>query len=361
MKAWRFYALGDMRLDEVPEPEVRPRWVKLQTRVVQPSVTEAVRARGGATSGVEYIKKVIQESAPVQLLGHEFCAEIVEVGEGVTGFEVGDRVSGRPSLPCGRCEQCGAGFPERCRRGPSIGREIQGAFCERFVVPTDLLVKLPDSVSDAEGACMQPLGSAIAEVADADIQVGDTVVVMGQGVMGLYVVQLARIGGAGRVIGVDIKRSNLQLSEELGSDHQVDSGEVDPVEAIRDLTGGLGADIVFECAGGSPAEGLAGFKALEQAIDIAAIDGKVVQVAQITEPFLFNPGRPRGKSLRYLFPRHENARFMEHAVRVVAGGRVKVKPLITHVLYGLEKVPEAFEITSNKGRYGAMNPAQVVV
>ena len=361
MKAWRFYGIGDMRLDDIPVPSPKPGWVLLKARTMQPSVTEAIRAKGGATAASDLIRKRIAEEAPVQLFGHEYCAEVVEVGEGVTNVKVGDRVAGRTNIPCGECSWCLSGMKYRCRSGWTVGRQISAAMAEFFVLPADVLSVLPDTVSDSEGACIQPLSGCVTSIAVADIRLGDTVAVMGQGVMGLSVMQLARINGAGTVIGVDIRKENLRLSKELGSDYQVDASEVDPVAAIREITHGFGADVVFEAAGGSPEEGLAGNKTLNQAMDIVADAGKIVQIAHFDGPFQFNANKMRSRAINYLFPEGPTPRQLDYTVQVVADGRVRVKPMITQILEGIEQIPKAFEITGNKAKYGVVNPAQVVI
>jgi threonine dehydrogenase-like Zn-dependent dehydrogenase len=116
MKAGRFYALGDMRLDDVPYPgHPKPGWVTLKVRVVQPSITGAVRARGGPTMDGDFIKKMIEEHAPIQLLGHEFTAEVVELGEGVMSLKAGDREAARSKIPCYQCALCKAGLEDVVR------------------------------------------------------------------------------------------------------------------------------------------------------------------------------------------------------------------------------------------------------
>src|SRR5207247_3392739 len=106
MKAWRFYGFGDMRLDEVPAPVCRPGYCVVEIRCVQPSITEAQLAFGIPTLGYERIKQRLETEVPVQLFGHEFCARIVETGDGVTRFRVHDRVAARAKLPCGDCPLC---------------------------------------------------------------------------------------------------------------------------------------------------------------------------------------------------------------------------------------------------------------
>lgn len=135
MKAWRFHGFGDMRLDEVPEPVCRPGHVIAEPLCVQPSVTEAQLAFGIPTLAYEAIKRRLETEAPVQLFGHEFCARVVEVGEGVTRVRPGDRVAARAKLPCGSCAFCLEGKNYLCRKGPIIGFQLPGCFAERALLP----------------------------------------------------------------------------------------------------------------------------------------------------------------------------------------------------------------------------------
>ena len=109
MKAWRFYGFNDMRLDDIPGPVCEPGHVVAKILCIQPSVTEAQLARGIPTLAYEQIKRRLENEAPVQLFGHEFCARIVEVGSGVARFHPGDRVVARAKLPCGDCPLCASG------------------------------------------------------------------------------------------------------------------------------------------------------------------------------------------------------------------------------------------------------------
>jgi len=118
---------------------------------------------------------------------------------------------------------------------------------------------------------------------------------------------------------------------------------------------------VFECAGGSPKQGLAGHQTLLQALDAVRPGGKVVGVSWFGGPLPLNIDLLRERSLRYLFPDISTQAHLEHTVRLVASGRVRLAPVITHVLAGIESVPRAFEITANKGAYNAINPAQVLM
>jgi threonine dehydrogenase-like Zn-dependent dehydrogenase len=242
-----------------------------------------------------------------------------------------------------------------------IGFDLPGCFAERAILPAIALVKVDDRISDSEAACLQSLSDSVAAVETAGLNMADTVAIFGQGSMGLECLQIARLSGAGLVITVDVRDEACQVSRELGADHTLNSRNVDVVAAIRELTGGVGADVVFECAGGSPKQGLAGHESLRQAIDAVRPGGKVVGVSWFGGPVELNVDLLRERSLRYLFPDISTQAHLEHTVRLVASGRVRLKPTITHVLTGIESVPMAFEITANKGRFRAINPAQVVM
>ncbi len=361
MKAWRFYAFGDLRLDEVAEPELHPGHVLVRPLVVQPSVTEAQLAYGIPTLAHEQIRRRLEAEAPVQLFGHEFCARVVAVGPGVEGYAPGDRVAARAKLPCGNCPLCRSERSNECRRGPIIGFQLPGCFAELALIPETALVRVDDRISDSEGACLQSLSDSVAAVETADLRLGDTVVIFGQGSMGLECMQAARVAGAGQVITVDVREEACAVSRSLGADVALNAREGDPVSAILDLTRGIGADVVFECAGGSPRQGLAGTRTLSQAVDAVRPGGKIVGVSWFGSPLELDVDLLRERSLRYLFPDISTRAHLELTVRLVASGRVNVRPMITHILNGLKAVPQAFEITANKGRYGALNPAQVVL
>ena len=360
MKAWRFYGFGDLRLDDVPVPVLRPGHVLVEPLCVQPSVTEAQLAFGIRTLAFEKIKKRLETEAPVQLFGHEFCARVVETS-GPSRFRPGDRVAARAKLPCGACPLCTTGRDALCRKGPIIGFQLPGCFAELALLPEIALVKVDDRISDSEAACLQSLSDSIAAVETAAIGIGDSVAVFGQGSMGLECLQIARTSGAGLLIAVDVREEACRMARDLGADHTIDARTCDPVETIRGLTEGNGADIVFECAGGSPKQGLAGTRTLMQAIDAVRSGGKVIGVSWFGDPLQLDIDLLRERSLRYLFPDISTQAHLEHAVRLAASGRVRLKPAITHILQGIESVPKAFEITAAKGKHGAINPAQVVM
>ena len=361
MKAWRFHGFNDMRLDDVPERVCAPGHVLVKPLCVQPSVTEAQLAYGIPTLAFDRVKRRLETEAPVQLFGHEFCARIVEVGRDVSRFQVGDRVAARAKLPCGKCPLCSSERSDLCRKGPVIGFDLPGCFSEIATLPEIALVKVDDRISDSEAACLQSLSDSVAAVETAQLRMGDTVVIVGQGSMGLECLQVARLSGAGVIITVDVRDEACQVSHELGADHALNARDCDPVSRIRELTGGIGADVVFECAGGSPKQGLAGCQTLYQALDMVRSGGKIVGVSWFGGPVQLDVDLFRERSLRYLFPDISTQAHLEHTVRLVATGRIRLKSTITHILNGIDSVPKAFEITANKATYKAINPAQVMM
>jgi threonine dehydrogenase-like Zn-dependent dehydrogenase len=163
------------------------------------------------------------------------------------------------------------------------------------------------------------------------------------------------------IITVDVREESCRISKQLGADHALLAHDMDVVARIQELTGGNGADVVFECAGGSPKQGLAGTSTLRQAMAAVRSGGKLIGVSWFGAPFELDVDYLRERSLRYLFPDISTQAHLEHTVRLVASRRVSLKPTLTHVLHGLDQVPQAFEITAHKGKYQAINPAQVVM
>ena len=176
MKAWRFYGFGDLRLDDVPEPNCPPDHVLIEPLCVQPSVTEAQLAQGIPTLAYDRVKHRLETEAPVQLFGHEFCARVLRNGAESTRFRPGDRVAARAKLPCGRCALCDSERSDLCRAGPVIGFDLPGCFAERAVVP-ETLVKVDDRISDSEAACLQSLSDSVAAVETADLKIGNSLAI----------------------------------------------------------------------------------------------------------------------------------------------------------------------------------------
>ena len=360
MKAWRMYGINDIRLDDIPVPEVIPGWVLIKVIMLQPSVTEVQQLMGSGGGGEE-LEQLIKEKGPQQKFGHEFCGEVVELGEGVSDIKVGDRVFCWRRVPCKRCALCQAGFEDLCCQGPLVGSHIPGCLAEYIALPAESVAVVPDSISDAEVTALQPLMGVTSSVADTGIEMGDNVVVLGQGSMGFNVTQVSAICGAGKTIAIDVRDDLLKLASHFGADVTINANKTDPVKAVFEATSGVGADVVFECAGGSPQHGLSGTKTLNQAFEMVRDGGKITQVGILGAGAAVEVTPISMRGLQYRGIGHCTLRVLRYTIDAVAAKRIQIEPTITHTLEGLEKVPEAFEITGNKTKYGAINPAQVII
>jgi threonine dehydrogenase-like Zn-dependent dehydrogenase len=222
-------------------------------------------------------------------------------------------------------------------------------------------MSVPDSLTDGEAAAMQPLASSVDFIVPARIDPGDTIAVLGQGTMGLGIMQVSRAYGAGKTIVTDLRDETLAVSRRLGADVAINAGKTDPVAGIMEATGGIGADIVFECAGGDPSSGLSGRETLDQAFNVVRDSGKVVQVSILSPGVAIDPRPIYQRGIQYLGHGYITPKDLGYVRHLVASKRVELGSLVTHVLHGIDQVPKAFEITENKAKYGNLLAAQVVV
>jgi threonine dehydrogenase-like Zn-dependent dehydrogenase len=353
-----------MRLENVPDPTIQPEHVIVKVKVVQPSITEALLSQGIPTFPklVDAVKERLAQKTPIQLFGHEFCGEVIEIGEGVNHVSVGDRVTAKAAIACYECSQCKGGHLHFCLNTKYLGFDIPGVLAEYALIPAQILYKLPDAVSDSEGATMQPLGECVTAVATVGLRAGDTVVVLGQGAMGLSSMQAAKITGAGRLIVTDIRDEALEMARKLGADEVIDVQKTDPVKKVLELTDGIGPDLVIEAASGSRKVGLSGTDTFYQAVEMVSAGGKILEISHFEKPLeSFATGIFRFKCIQWIFPSSATDKMMAHTINLVASGRIQQKPLITHVVEGIENLPEVLEITTNKPKYRTLNPAQLKI
>ncbi len=365
MQAVVCHDFGEWSVTEVPEPTPEANDVLLSIERVQLSVTECNLYYGNEIAHYEAIRDRLQ-SGSARLFGHEFCGTVVETGASVDRFESGDRVYAPGKIPCHSCQQCRTGFELHCPDKTYIGYDIPGALAEYAAFPAEALCAVPDGVSDAETAAMQPLASAQLTVDEAPIDSGDVVAVVGTGVMGFQCAQLAMLRGAGDVIVVDVDPEKLAIAERHGLT-AIHAAETDPVDAILDLTNGIGADVVFEAVGGEQNDSTGGSDPLAQAFAAARTGASVVQVGYIIGEVAFYPRQLRSKSIDWLNPvtgataHTPNATTGEHVAKLVADGRVSIDEYVTHELDGLDNFEKAVEITMHKDQYGARGPAQLIL
>jgi L-iditol 2-dehydrogenase len=189
-------------------------------------------------------------------MGHEAAGEIAEVGARVRGFQPGDRVTFDSTVYCGTCRYCVRGDVNLCDSRRVLGVSCDefrrdGAFAEYVAVPARILYRLPDAVSYERAALVEPTSIAFHAVHRMHVQLGDTAVVIGAGMVGLLVVQAFRAAGCGRLIAVDIDPRRIELARRLGADEGINAQDLDVAAELQRLTDGRGADLAAEVVGNS--------------------------------------------------------------------------------------------------------------
>jgi 2-desacetyl-2-hydroxyethyl bacteriochlorophyllide A dehydrogenase len=239
MKAIRMVAAGQpLELHEVPVPAVGYGDVLIQVKAAGICHSDAHYRRG--RSRVE----------PLPLtLGHETAGVVAQVGEGVSTVQVGDRVCVHYMVTCGACEYCSRGFEQFCQNGKMVGKYRDGGYAEYLCVPARSVFLLPDEIPFEQGAILMcSSATAFHALRKARLQPGESVAVFGVGGLGMSAIQLARAFGASQVFAVDINPHKLALAEKLGA-VGVNAARHDPVQALREFTGGRGVDVAVELIG----------------------------------------------------------------------------------------------------------------
>ncbi len=188
------------------------------------------------------------------IMGHEAAGVIAEVGADVRDWAPGGRVTFDSTVYCGECSYCRAGKINLCVKRRVLGVACDdfhqdGAFAEYVAVPQRILYRLPESVSFEHAAMIEPVSVAVHAVSRAHLAPGDTVLVVGAGMIGLLIIQVARWAGCGKIIAVDLEESKLALAKQLGADAALNPKDCAVSEAVLEHTNGLGADAAFEAVG----------------------------------------------------------------------------------------------------------------
>lgn len=365
MHAVYCHDFGESTVETADRPETGAGEVLLEVHRVQLSVTECALYRGSEIAHYESIRDRLDEG-PARLFGHEFCATVVDRGTGITDLDIGDRVYAPGKIPCRECHYCESGYELYCPSKTYIGYDIPGALAEYVSLPAAALGTVPDVLSDREVAALQPLASSVLCVSRSPLRAGDVVAVFGTGVMGYQCAQLALAHGAARVLAVDVDERKLELAGERGLE-PIDATTTDPVEAVRDATDGVGADVVFEAVGGDQSNATTGTDPIAQAMAAVRTGGSVVQVGYIIGDVQLSARALRSKSITWHHPVTGVASIGpgrdtgQLAAELVASGRVSIEEYVTHELSGLEEFETAVEITANKDEFDARGPAQLVL
>lgn len=365
MQAVVCHDFNESSVEEVPTPSPDPDEVLLEIQRVQLSVTECNLYRGNEITHYEAVNARLSDG-DARLFGHEFCGVVTETGAEVEEFQEGDRVYAAGKIPCGECQFCSRGYEIHCPNKDYIGYERPGALAEYLTVPTDPLVAVPEDVSDAEVAAMQPLASTVLCVQAAEIQAGDVIAVIGSGVMGHQAAQLALEEGAKEVFVVDIDPVKLEIAEQNGL-IPINAREEDPISRIREYTDGIGSDIAIEAVGGDQEVATSGDDPLAQAFQTVRTGGKLLQVGHLIGDMSIRPREIRSKAVDWIHPTMgagylgPNTHSGTYAAELVAQDRISIEEYVTHELDGLASFEELVDITLNKEEHDALGPAQIIL
>jgi len=264
---------------------------------------------------------------PPIIMGHEAAGTIAEVGDAVTGWRPGDRVTFDSTVYCGGCAFCKRGQINLCDNRRVLGVSCEdyrqhGAFAEYVVAPHRILYRLPDAVPFEHAAMVEPVSIAVHAVSRGGVRDNESAVVVGTGMIGLLVVQVLRARGCKTIIAVDLDEDRLTLAREFGASHALLGNSETVLDTIRDLTSGHGADSAFEVVGATPT--------MTTAIDSVRKGGSVTLVGNLSPSVEIPLQRVVTRELS-LFGSCASAGEYPECLELMASGKVNVAPLISAV------------------------------
>jgi (R,R)-butanediol dehydrogenase / meso-butanediol dehydrogenase / diacetyl reductase len=279
-----------------------------------------------------YSGKHPRAQAPLAM-GHEFSGVIQEI-RGESSFAAGDRVVIEPTLSCGGCEACMAGQFHVCKTLKLIGIDHNGGFAEYAAVPIHRLHRIPDELSDIHAAVTEPVAVAIHTVRRSNLKVGDNVVILGAGPIGLLTALVARQAGAGQIIISDISPYRLEKAKQLGFT-ALDAKHVNITEEVVRLTSGVGADVVFEVAGNQITA--------KQMIETVKIQGQIVVVSVYKQAPIIDLAAMHFREISLTTTRCYTKADFKKAIQLMRDGTIDVSPIISHEL-PLQQIAEGFKL-----------------
>ncbi|GER92506.1 sorbitol dehydrogenase [hot springs metagenome] len=332
MKVAKLYSFSDIRIEDIPVPQIGSYDALIKTKAC------------GICSG-DVMPWYIEKKAPV-VLGHEPVGEIVELGSALyhynTPFSVGDKVFVHHHAPCLNCKYCNRGDYVQCNTWKNT-KIIPGGISEYILIPETNLkndtLKLPETMSYEDGTLIEPTACVVKSLKRASIKEGDTILIIGLGVMGQMHVLLAREFGAKKIIGADMIQFRLNKALEFGADHVIDISKENFIDRLKDITNNFMADIVI--VGPNSAS------AMQQGIKAVASGGTVV---------FFTPARPDEMLTidpNYIYFRDINIVTSyscgpddtKKALRFISKGIVTASKLVTH-RFAIEETEKAYRLTA---------------
>jgi (R,R)-butanediol dehydrogenase/meso-butanediol dehydrogenase/diacetyl reductase len=333
MKAVLCKPQNRLAVEDVPKPQPDAGQVILKVRAcgICGSDLHALEYGFAETSGIGTRYAL---SSIGNIMGHEFCGEVAEVGAGVADFKVGDRVTSLPFLNCGECAACRAGNATQCTTFRVIGSaETPGAYAEYVRCAAANLMRLPAQINFRQGALVEPLSVALGGVNRARLKPGTPCLVMGAGPIGLGVLMWLRARGIENLVVSEPSSSRAALARQVGARMVVNPRQRNPAQEVADIAGSPPA-VVFECVG---AKGT-----LAQASTYAAVGGQIVIIGYCMVPDEINPHECINKNLTFDFSAGYTRADFATTIDALASGKIKPEPMITDVV-SLDEVPAMFE------------------
>jgi L-iditol 2-dehydrogenase len=275
--------------------------------------------------------------------GHETCGIVAEIGEGVTGLRPGDKVTAECFSHCGQCVFCRTGDYNHCRQRKWISYESHGGFAEYTTLHASGLFKLPEQMSFEEGALVEPLAVSYRAMARAEVTSRDRIAIIGGGTIGQLCLAAAKAMGVRETLITVKYEQQARLAAELGADHIVHIGQVDPKAYVEEMTQGYGVDAVIETVGGA--------QNFNDALAMARRQGVVVLVAGYYKPLEVNLAPLVWSEVRvtgsncYAYTGMETD--FQAAIELISSGKVAATRLVTH-RFPLTEISQAFKVAADK-------------
>jgi 2-desacetyl-2-hydroxyethyl bacteriochlorophyllide A dehydrogenase len=328
LKAARFYEVGKpLRIEDVDVPKISDSEVLVK-----------VRSCGICHTDLHFIDEgLIKPGKVPQIMGHEAAGDVVEVGERVEDVRVGDRVLIHFYFSCGECYYCRRGRESLCvsPEFQHFGFTVDGGYAEYAKAPARSIIKIPGKIPYDAGILVDAGSTAYHAVREVGkVRLGDFVVIIGSGGVGLSTLQMAKLSGA-TVMAVDIRSGKLDAAKSLGADHVVNPAVENLYENVMRLTGGRGADVVYELVGSSDT--------MSEAVDILAKGGRLVFIGYSKDNLTINPRRLVTGELQIVGSRASSRYETVEVVNLVRDGRFRLEPLITHRV-SLDEVNEGLDL-----------------
>jgi len=246
MKVLMLKAYNEFAIEQIPVPEYGSNDVLVKVKACSICGSD-IHGMDGSTG----------RRIPPIVMGHEASGVIEKVGENVTAFKPGDRVTFDSTIYCGKCYYCRRGEINLCDHRKVLGvsceeYKLNGAFAEYVTVPDHILYPIPDNVTFEQAAMVEPLSIAFHAINRSKVTLNSSAVVVGSGMIGLLIIQLLRIYGCGKIIAVDKVQSKLDLAKKFGANEIIRADQADVPTEVRRITGNRGADIAFEAVGFTP-------------------------------------------------------------------------------------------------------------